>query len=468
MSYHQSMKLAQIKSIAHRILEAISYLHNHGIIHRSLKPENILINSEEKVKLIDFTSSRLITFPQIAYTPEKIREVGKINEELRNLWYKAPELLMRKDLYSFEIDMWSFGCILAELVLKESLFKGETEIEQLFQIFKLLGSPDENSWKYINNENEAFRPIFPKWKAIDWNISNEKDNNRRKPSIHQKIHVIDKNLVSNHQPLITDKKLSFHVNPQVEEIKNNEKTMKNEKILIIPKSKFNTSDNNVAENHKKCENFNKNHMKIENIINNNHMIYDDFINNNDKSIENHKNHVKTDNVINTDENHQDSMKNPYEIYHKRIKESLGTDRMKEANTWMILLDTLGLEGIDLILKCFDLNPKTRITAEKALKHKFFKINEEKHEEKCIFHRFFENMKEKSLIIGDRKNGVNEQMRRILIDWLIDVSVHYELRDDTLHIAVGLVDKVLSKVAIEKSKLQLIGVTCMKMAQYIDI
>ena len=93
------------------------------------------------MKIADFSLSRAVAIPQIPYTPEDPKDRERSGREVRRLWYRAPELLMRKNLYSFEVDIWSFGCLLAELATNEPLFKGESEIEQLFKIFKLTGSP---------------------------------------------------------------------------------------------------------------------------------------------------------------------------------------------------------------------------------------------------------------------------------------------------------------------------------------
>lgn len=81
------------------------------------------------VKIADFSLSRAITIPHIPYTPEDPKDRERSGRESRRLWYRAPELLMRKNLYSFEVDIWSFGCLLAEISTNSPLFNGETEIE---------------------------------------------------------------------------------------------------------------------------------------------------------------------------------------------------------------------------------------------------------------------------------------------------------------------------------------------------
>ena len=111
-------------------------------MHRNLKPDNIMITSDETVKLSDFSLSRIATIPHFPYTPEDPKERERSGREARRLWYRPPELLFRKKYYSFEVDMWAVGCLLAEMTLGEPLFNGESEIEQLLKIFKLTGRPE--------------------------------------------------------------------------------------------------------------------------------------------------------------------------------------------------------------------------------------------------------------------------------------------------------------------------------------
>ena len=110
-------------------------------MHRNLKPDNIMISEDNIVKLSDFSLSRIAQIPHFSYTPEDPKERERSGREARRLWYRPPELLFRKKFYSFEVDMWAVGCLLAELALGEPLFNGESEIEQLFKIFKFTGSP---------------------------------------------------------------------------------------------------------------------------------------------------------------------------------------------------------------------------------------------------------------------------------------------------------------------------------------
>ena len=101
-------------------------------MHRNLKPDNILLDSNEDVKLGDFSLSRIVMHPHVPYTPEDPKERERSGREARRLWYRAPEMLFRKNIYAFEVDIWSIGCIFYELFMGEPLFKGDNEVEQLF------------------------------------------------------------------------------------------------------------------------------------------------------------------------------------------------------------------------------------------------------------------------------------------------------------------------------------------------
>ena len=78
--------------------------------------------------------SKVVTVPHIAYTPEDPKDRERSGREARRLWYRAPELLLRKSIYSFEIDVWAFGCILGELALAEPLFNGGIIFQNTFNV----------------------------------------------------------------------------------------------------------------------------------------------------------------------------------------------------------------------------------------------------------------------------------------------------------------------------------------------
>ncbi|KAM9346682.1 cyclin-dependent kinase 6 [Symphorus nematophorus] len=122
-----------IKDVMQQLLQGLDFLHMNMVVHRDLKPDNILVSSRGEVKIADFGLARIYTF-NIALTPGVV-----------TLWYRAPEVLLNSG-YMSSVDMWSAGCIFAELFLLRPLFKGYTEVQQLQKIFEVIGLPSEDDW----------------------------------------------------------------------------------------------------------------------------------------------------------------------------------------------------------------------------------------------------------------------------------------------------------------------------------
>ncbi|RKP39472.1 kinase-like domain-containing protein [Dimargaris cristalligena] len=126
---------AEIKTLLQQLLRGVALLHDQWLIHRDLKTSNLLMNNRGMIKIADFGLARKYGSP-----------AGHMTELVVTLWYRAPELLLGAKEYTTAIDMWSIGCIFAELVEKTPLFQGRGEIAQINQIFKLLGTPNEELW----------------------------------------------------------------------------------------------------------------------------------------------------------------------------------------------------------------------------------------------------------------------------------------------------------------------------------
>ncbi|GLT38044.1 hypothetical protein SLA2020_123150 [Shorea laevis] len=134
-SRKQGFSTAEVKGLMVQLLEGVLYVHQNKILHRDLKTANILLNGEGKVKICDFGLSCRET-----------NDGKPLTSLVVTLWYRAPELLLGAKRYSKEIDMWSVGCIMAELLKKEPLFRGKSEIDQLNSIVTVLGTPTLKNW----------------------------------------------------------------------------------------------------------------------------------------------------------------------------------------------------------------------------------------------------------------------------------------------------------------------------------
>jgi serine/threonine protein kinase len=119
-----------VKSYLYQLIEGVRCCHSHRILHRDLKPQNLLINKQGTLKLADFGLSRCFDVPLRPYTHEVV-----------TLWYRAPEILLGDSYYSTPVDIWSIGCIFAEMATKTPLFAGDSEIDQIFRTFRYLLSP---------------------------------------------------------------------------------------------------------------------------------------------------------------------------------------------------------------------------------------------------------------------------------------------------------------------------------------
>jgi serine/threonine protein kinase len=138
------------KEFCFQLLIGIKYCHKKGIMHRDLKPQNLLIENGSKLKIADFGLSRNFSIP-----------IGKFTHEVVTLWYRSPEILLGAKCYSTPIDLWSIGCILVEMLSGRPCFCGESELEQLLGIFRILGTPDTKNWPCINEFRDWHD--FPKW-----------------------------------------------------------------------------------------------------------------------------------------------------------------------------------------------------------------------------------------------------------------------------------------------------------------
>merc|ERR1712107_757091 len=156
---------ATTKSFLYQLLRVTAHCHQHRVLHRDLKPQNLLINREGALKLADFGLARAFGIPVRSYTHEVV-----------TLWYRAPDVLMGSRKYSTPVDIWSVGCIFAELVNGRPLFPGSTDSDQLHRIFKKLGTPSATTWPRLN-ELPDWKPEFHVFEPQPWqNIVPNLDN----------------------------------------------------------------------------------------------------------------------------------------------------------------------------------------------------------------------------------------------------------------------------------------------------
>ncbi|OWZ21165.1 Cell division protein kinase [Phytophthora megakarya] len=144
-----------LKSFLYQLLRGIAYCHQHRVLHRDLKPQNLLINREGELKLGDFGLARAFGIPVRSYTHEVV-----------TLWYRAPDVLMGSRKYSTPVDIWSVGCIFAEMANGGPLFAGTSETDQLDRIFRLLGTPTVEIYPAIVDLPD-YRRDFPVYATPD-------------------------------------------------------------------------------------------------------------------------------------------------------------------------------------------------------------------------------------------------------------------------------------------------------------
>eukprot|EP00842_Homolaphlyctis_polyrhiza_P005897 jgi/Hompol1/6308/HPOL_002265-RA len=151
----QSMPMISIKLYMYQLFRSLAYIHSLGICHRDIKPQNLLLDPSAGVlKLCDFGSAKILVAgePNVSYICSR--------------YYRAPELIFGSTNYDVSIDVWSSGCVMAELMLGQPLFPGESGVDQLVEIIKVLGTPTKEQIKSMNPNYTEYK--FPGIKACPW------------------------------------------------------------------------------------------------------------------------------------------------------------------------------------------------------------------------------------------------------------------------------------------------------------
>ncbi|XP_053200585.1 glycogen synthase kinase-3 beta-like isoform X2 [Panonychus citri] len=149
------INMSLIKLYMYQLFRSLAYIHSLGICHRDIKPQNLLLHPETAVlKLCDFGSAKhlVVGEPNVSYICSR--------------YYRAPELIFGATDYTTMIDVWSAGCVLAELILGQPIFPGDSGVDQLVEIIKVLGTPTKEQIKEMNRNYTEFR--FPQIKAHPW------------------------------------------------------------------------------------------------------------------------------------------------------------------------------------------------------------------------------------------------------------------------------------------------------------
>lgn len=138
-----AMNEAAIKGLMLQLLQGMHYMHSNWVMHRDLKPGNLLLNAKGEMKITDFGLAKI-------YGTPKPYSLG-----IATGWYRAPEILFGTKHYGTAIDMWAIGCILGEFMWRQPMFPGKSDIDQLSVIFNTLGTPDSEEW-----EGMEFMPSY--------------------------------------------------------------------------------------------------------------------------------------------------------------------------------------------------------------------------------------------------------------------------------------------------------------------
>merc|ERR1719361_842374 len=151
----QSIPGLFIRLYMYQLFRSLAYIHSQGICHRDIKPQNLLLDPESGIlKLCDFGSAKHLVRgePNVSYICSR--------------YYRAPELIFGATDYTTNIDVWSAGCVFAELLLGQPLFPGDSGVDQLVEIIKVLGTPTREEISAMNSNYTEFK--FPQIKACQW------------------------------------------------------------------------------------------------------------------------------------------------------------------------------------------------------------------------------------------------------------------------------------------------------------
>ena len=195
---NQRIPSLHVKLYMYQMARSLAYIHSKGVCHRDIKPQNLLVNTTtHQLKLCDFGSAKILVRgePNISYICSR--------------YYRAPELIFGATDYTTAIDIWSMGCVMAELLLGQPLFPGESGVDQLVEIIKVLGTPTREEIHTMNPNYTEFK--FPQIKAHPWT----KVFNKRMPQ--DAVELVSKML--QYSPNLRYKALEVCAHPYFDELR---------------------------------------------------------------------------------------------------------------------------------------------------------------------------------------------------------------------------------------------------------
>ncbi|KAJ3089953.1 Mitogen-activated protein kinase [Quaeritorhiza haematococci] len=155
----QPLTDAHFQYFVYQVCRGLKYIHSANVLHRDLKPGNLLVNADCELKICDFGLARGL----------QEGAAGFMTEYVATRWYRAPEIMLSFKSYTKAIDMWSVGCIFAELLGGKPLFKGRDYVDQLNQILSILGTPDDATLRRIGSERaQLYIRSLPRMKKVPW------------------------------------------------------------------------------------------------------------------------------------------------------------------------------------------------------------------------------------------------------------------------------------------------------------
>ncbi|OUM70711.1 hypothetical protein PIROE2DRAFT_37160 [Piromyces sp. E2] len=168
MNFPDILTKQNIKTIMRMILNGMAYCHSHSIIHRDLKPSNILVTHDGSLKIGDFGQSRLHILKKESINTSSSSSSTHHNytHKVATRWYRSPELLFGSRQYDQGVDLWALGTILGELINTTPLFPGISDIDQIYCVFKILGTPTKEIWPEMESLPDYGKIQFPVMEMI--------------------------------------------------------------------------------------------------------------------------------------------------------------------------------------------------------------------------------------------------------------------------------------------------------------